>query len=142
MTYGIDTTFLVQLDVAGHTNHDNAVSLRDSLLDAGHDFALAPQVLTEYIHIVTDPRRFTEPVSARTAVAQSRAWWHATEIRHVHADDNAVVLFHSWMVQHSLGRNRILDTMIASTYYSAGVRAIISSNARDYHAFFTDVVQP
>lgn len=56
MTYGIDTTFLIQLDVASHPDHQRAVDLRDTLPDDGEDFALAPQVLSEYVHIVTDPR--------------------------------------------------------------------------------------
>lgn len=142
MTYGIDTTFLVQLDVASHDNYDKACALRDSLLAEGHDFALAPQVLSEYIHIVTDPRRFTTAVSMKVALAQSRAWWHASEIRHVHPDENAVALFHSWMLQHSLGRKRILDTLLAATYHAAGIKGIISSNARDYHPFFDVVLEP
>ncbi len=142
MTYGIDTTFLVQLDVASHANHANAVALRDSLLDDGHDFAPAPQVITEYVHIVTDPRRFSKPVSMAIAIAQSRAWWHAAEVRHVHPQDNAVVLFHSSMLQHGLGRKRVLDTILAATYYSAGVPAIVSTDTRDYRSFVETVVVP
>lgn len=142
MTYGIDTTFLIQLDVADHENHERACLLRDTLLDGGHDFALAPQVLSEYVHIVTDERRFTKPATMAVALAQSRAWWNAHEIRGVTADDRAVGLFHAWMVQYSIGRKRILDTLLAATYHAAGITAIVSSHARDYRSFFETVKEP
>ncbi len=142
MTYGIDTTFLIQLDVASHPSHDRARAFRDDLLDGGNDFALAPQVLAEYIHIVTDPRRFDPPVSTPVAVAQSRAWWHGAEVLRVFPDDETAVFFHTWMLEYSLGRKQILDTLLAATYRAAGITGIVSSNARDYHRFFEIVVGP
>ncbi|MCG8479401.1 MAG: PIN domain-containing protein [Spirochaetales bacterium] len=142
MTYGLDTTFTVQLGVAEHPTHAAAVGLRDRLLADSHDFALAPQVLAEHVHIVTDPRRFTSPATAADALDQSRAWWEAIEIRRVYVDDEAVAIFYRWMAQHSLGRRRILDTMLAATYHSAGITAIISSNGRDYRPFFKTIVSP
>src|SRR5437762_403766 len=58
MHRGIDTTFLVQAEVRGHPAHDAARAKLDELLKAGDTLVIAPQVLAEYIHIVTDPRRF------------------------------------------------------------------------------------
>ena len=46
------------------------------------------------------------------------------------------------VAEHSLGRRRILDTLLAATYRCAGITAIISSNARDYHLFFKTVLTP
>jgi len=43
--------------------------------------------------------------------------------------------FWSWMSAFNLGRKRLLDTMLAATYFSHGVHAILSSNARDYATF-------
>jgi hypothetical protein len=39
------------------------------------------------------------------------------------------------MAEHRLGRKRILDTQLAATYYHAGIRAILSTSARDYTIF-------
>ena len=142
MTYGLDTTFLVQLGVADHSDHDAAVVLRDRLIADGHDFALAPQVISEYLHIVTDPRRFTSPAAMTDAIEQTRSWWDAAQVRQVWPDDAAVGIFHSWMAEHSLDRRRILDTLLAATYRAAGITAIVSSNARDYRPFFKTVLAP
>ena len=142
MTFGLDTTFLVQLGVADHSDHDAAVVLRDRLIDDGHDFALTPQVIAEYLHIVTDPRRFKSPAAMVDALEQTRSWWDAAQVRRVWPEDSAVAVFHNWMAEYSLGRRRILDTLLAATYQCAGITAIISSNARDYRPFFKTVLTP
>ena len=45
------------------------------------------------------------------------------------------MLFLSWIAEHKLGRKRLLDTLLAATYFSNGVRSIVSSSARDYGIF-------
>ncbi len=61
---GADTTFLVELDLLEHPDHVRAHErLRREILDPGQQLVIAPQVLAEFVHIVTDPRRFTNPLS-------------------------------------------------------------------------------
>ena len=45
-----------------HVEHTGARDTLARLLSAGDLIAIAPQVLAEFIHIVTDPRRFTQPL--------------------------------------------------------------------------------
>ena len=40
--------------------------------------------------------------------------------------------FLAWMRGHGLGRKRLLDTLLATTYYGRGITTIATSNARDY----------
>lgn len=59
---GADTTFLVELDLLEHPNHVRARAvLRREIFDAGQSLVIAPQVLAEFVHIVTDPRPVHEP---------------------------------------------------------------------------------
>lgn len=84
-----------------------------------------------------------QPLAAMTdALAQTRSWWDAAQVRRVWPDNAAVDIFHRWMAEHSLGRRRILDTLLAATYRGAGITAIVSSNARDYRLFFKTVLAP
>jgi len=39
------------------------------------------------------------------------------------------------MARHRLGKKRVLDTMLAATYVSAGIRRLITGNADDYRLF-------
>jgi predicted nucleic acid-binding protein len=131
MRRGLDTDFLVQVEVLGHPRHAAARSKLDELLDAGDVLVLAPQVLAEFIHVVTDDRRFSHPFPIDQAIERAECWWFGDEVEHVFPDQGAVRVFFDWIVAHRLGRKRLLG----ATYYSNGVRSIVSTNARDFAIF-------
>jgi predicted nucleic acid-binding protein len=135
MTCGLDTTFLVQAEVQEAKGHGDAVRWLRAAVGKGTLLALAPQVLAEFIHVVTDPTRFARPLNTGAAIARAQGWWAAPEVRRVYPNEAAVRLFHDWMREHRLGRKRILDTMLAATYYANGVTDIVTTNARDYSWF-------
>ena len=136
MTRGIDTTFLVQVEVVGSANHEAARRLLLSILnEEGARIALAPQVLAEFIHVVTDPRRFERPLSLDQAVDRARRWWQGEETKQVFPNPYSGRLFLDWMERFHLGRKRLLDTLLAATYFANEVRALITSNPNDFAVF-------
>ncbi len=133
---GIDTTFLVQLEIRESESHAAAMDvLRSRILGRDREAAVAPQVLTEFVHIATDPRRFEQPLSADQAVGKAGFWWNAREVARVCPEEESVAQFLAWMKARKLGRKRLLDTLLAATYYGCGVTTIATSNARDYRTF-------
>ena len=143
MTHGFDTTFLVAAEVTAHSEHAASRSRLSTLRSAGDDFAIAPQVLAEFVHIVTDSRRFSAPLSMAAALDRADAWWTSAEIKRVLPNATALTQFFAWMRQHSLGRKRILDTLLAATYKTAGIQSVLTTNARDFAIFNQfQIVQP
>ena len=133
---GLDTTFLVQVEVQETDGHGAAQRvLRRDILGRPREAALAPQVLTEFMHVVTDPRRFERPLSMAQALAKAGFWWHAIEVERIVPDEQVAGQFLAWMREHGLGRKRLLDTLLAATYYRSGITRIATSNARDYRVF-------
>ena len=135
MTFGLDTTFLVQCDIREHPGHRKAREFLLSRIEKGDLFALTPQTAAEYLHIVTDPKRFERPLTMETALRKAETWWSAAETRRVFPNEETFVLFQNWMRNRKLGRKRILDTLLAATYHSNGIRAVVSSNARDFTCY-------
>lgn len=135
MTHGFDTSFLVAAEVAGHAEHAAARSRLKELRQAGDNFALAPQVLAEFIHVVTDGNRFTQPLAMAAALTRSNAWWNSPEVVQLWPDEETVRLFFSWMTAHRLGRKRVLDTLLAAAYRSAGITSLLTTNARDFTVY-------
>lgn len=133
---GLDTSFLVVVTHQEHPAHASAWELFTSGI-RGHDgsYALVPQVLTEYIHVITDPRRFERPLQMNAALAVAEHWWQARECRQVQVDSDAVSSFLAWMSFHRLGRKRILDTMLAASYRAAGVSKLATTDWRDFELF-------
>jgi predicted nucleic acid-binding protein len=133
---GLDTTVLVHLEIKEATEHARAHDwLRREILDRGDAIALAPQVLVEFIHVVTDAKRFEAPLTMEQSIAKARFWWMAVEVRHVYPTAESTALFLDWLTQHGLGRKRLLDTFLAATFRTAGVERIVTSNSRDFSIF-------
>ncbi len=135
MTHGIDTDFLVAVEVREHPFHLRADALLTELLAKGHDLAVAPQTLAEFIHIVTDAKRMPRPLGMAEAIHRASHWWQATEVVRVSPNNEAAADFLSWLQLHGLGRKRLLDTLLAATFHRAGIRHIITNNERDYRVF-------
>lgn len=87
MIHGLDTGFLVAAEVLEHAEHVAARDTLARLLAAGDLIALAPQVLAEFIHIVTDPRRFAHPLDMTAARQLAEQWWTARQAVLVFPDD-------------------------------------------------------
>lgn len=90
MTHGLDTSFLVAVEVSCHADHAAARRTAELLRRNGDRFALAPQVLSEFVHIVGDPRRFTAPLTMEQALERAKAWWEAQEVERVSSEAPAV----------------------------------------------------
>jgi len=134
MTHGIDTDFLVAAEIVDHPFHREADALLQRLLADGHDLALAPQTLAEFIHIVTDGKRMPQPLATPEAINRAEHWWQAAEVIRVFPDGQAVADFFLWLTRYQLGRKRLLDTMLAATFQSAGVKRVVTNNGRDFKA--------
>jgi predicted nucleic acid-binding protein len=78
--HGVDTSFLVAHEVSRHALHRRVRSCRDKLFMRGDRLALAPQVLAEFIHVLTDERRFAVPLSVEAAFQPASIWWRAEEV--------------------------------------------------------------
>jgi len=61
------------------------------LLARGDRVAITPQVLTEFVHVVTDERRFAQPFPMGIALDKSERWWNATETEQVQSGEVAIV---------------------------------------------------
>jgi predicted nucleic acid-binding protein len=135
MRHGLDTGFLVAAEVAEHAEHADARATLARLLGAGDQIAIAPQVLAEFIHIVTDPRRFTHPLDMAAARQLAEQWWTAREVVQVFPDEGATRLFLDWLKKFSLGRKRLLDTLLAATYLQIGIQSLLTTNLSDFGVF-------
>ena len=69
------------------------------------------------------------------ALSLIEKWWSADEIVRVYPDDIATRQFFEWVRRHSLGRKRLLDTLLASTYKQAGILSIATLNPADFAVF-------
>ena len=104
MAIGIDTSFLVAVECVEHSEYAAARELLADLVAANERFALNPDVLSEFVHTVTDPKRFPTPLSMSEALDRAEYWRVADESVLVFPTSESTELLFVWMRQHRLGR--------------------------------------
>ena len=144
MILGIDTDILVNWVMKGAPLHSAVRRLiKLEAQEKGHLLGLTPQVLHEFLHICTDPKRFESPLSMSEALRIGRFLQRAREVLWLLPTPEVVPRTLDLMQELRLGRKRILDTALAATLECAGIRRLATLNSRDYEAFsFLETVGP
>jgi len=128
--------------MTGAPRHAAARKLVGSEIAAGRPIAITLQVLWEFLHVVTDPRRFVSPMTMTAALVVARALWDAPDTRRVSPGPRTAHRTLELLQTRRLGRRRILDTALAATLEEAGVRRLATFNRKDFEVFsFLEVVE-
>ncbi len=96
---------------------------------------ITPTILHEFIHVITDARRFDPPVPMSEALATARIYLGRKNIKCVDATEPAMLRAFDLLDRHGLGRKRLADTLFAATLMQHGVREIITCNPKDFQPF-------
>jgi predicted nucleic acid-binding protein len=139
---GIDTDVLVAWAMAGAPRHAMARRLFEiEIREQEGMLALTPQVVHEFLHVATDPRRFENPLSMKEALHIAGALWDADEVMQVLPTADVLPRTLDFLSTFRLGRKRILDTALALTLNAAGVHRLATFNPDDFRVFaFLEVV--
>ena len=133
MRVGIDTDFLVCLSVREHQRHQAALLLHDRLLERGAIWVLVPQIVSEFLHVVTDGKRFEKPLTMEEGLIAVDYWIGVSDF--ISPEVSSLSRLAEEMRRHHLGRKRILDTLFATTLLEAGVAEVVTGNGKDYRLF-------
>lgn len=133
---GLDTTTLVAYELCEVAGHEGIRATVQNLSRSGEaPFVLAPQVIHEFLHVTTDPRRFEKPLTFPEALSRAKFWWNSSDVTNCYPDARSESLALQWMGDFKLGRKRILDTALAAAYHSFGVRRMATANPADFAVF-------
>lgn len=132
---GLDTGFLIAWALTDHPAHRDCRARLEAANADGQTFAVTSGVLAEFIHVVTDPRRFRSPLTMEEAVEQSRFWIQPPACSVLAPTLAANLLWLDWMNLHRLGRKRVLDTLLAATWCTSGIAEVWTLNPADFTVF-------
>ncbi len=133
---GIDTTWLVDLEVKESPRHGEARKMFESWRDERNSvLCVYHHVFLEFLHIVTDPARFERPLSIDQAIERVWFWAGQDRIRVLYPSDLSVKRCLMWLNAYRLGRRRLLDTQMAAVYAEEGVTALWTADPDDFKLF-------
>ena len=144
MTLALDTDVLINWLIRGSPFHKEAGRLIEAEVGRRRgSIGLAPQVLHEFMHVTTDLKRFERPLSMPQAIALARELWDANEVVRIIPEPTVMHRALELLSTLSLGRKRILDTVLAATLEASGVTRLATLNVGDFRIFgFLELVEP
>ena len=135
---GIDTTFLIDLEIKESPRHERAVEIFNKWREEKNSFlVIYSNVFNEFLHVITDAKRFVNPVPMETAIERCWYWIDHQRVKVVYPSDDSLKRQLLWMSMYELGRKRINDTTMAAVYAQEGVSKIITANPTDFEILKT-----
>jgi predicted nucleic acid-binding protein len=135
---GLDCNILVQLAFADHPANLKTLALVHSEISRGSTLVFPSLIVNEFLHVATDARRFTPPLTMTEALNWMEDFIKNPMVNLLEPTKASTDQTLLWMRQFNLGRKRILDTRLAAVLHTAGVHRLLTSNPADF-AIFTDL---
>jgi predicted nucleic acid-binding protein len=132
---GLDCNILVQLALADHPANTVTVAAVQLERQRSGPLVFPSLVVTEFLHVVTDARRFDPPLTMLEALDWIDELLANPSFKLLEPNPESLRQTFRWMRQFSLGRKRILDTHLAAVLHTAGVRRLLTSNPDDFTVF-------
>ena len=140
---GLDCNILVQAAFADHPANAGTLTALQAQTRQGETLVVPALVVNEFLHVATDPRRFSPPLSMAEALDWIEEFLANPSVRQVEQTEAGVRLTFEWMRRFQLGRKRILDTHLAAVLHTHGARRLMTSNRADFEVFgVLEIVTP
>jgi predicted nucleic acid-binding protein len=132
---GLDCNVLVQLAFADHPVNSKTIAAVQAETQKGEKLVFPSSVVAEFLHVVTDPRRFAPPLTMVEALDWIEDFLKNPVVSLLEPSHGSMNKTLCWMRQFNLGRKRILDTQLAAGLHTNGVRRLLTSNPADFAVF-------
>lgn len=132
---GLDCNILVQLALADHPANAATAAVVQAEVQSGSRLVFPPLVINEFLHVITDARRFNPPLTMIEALDWVENILANPAVGLLEPPSESLRQTLRWMRQFNLGRKRILDTHLAAMLHTAGVRRLLTSNPGDFTVF-------
>ena len=136
MICGIDANVLIYSAVESIPEHKRVRSFFERHVLTGDLIcAVSFPVLLEFIHITTDPKRFSQPLTVEESLEMAEQYWNAGDWHRLVPKPTTGARALALLRQYKLGRKRLLDTYLAATLLDSEIIHLITCNHDDFKIF-------
>jgi predicted nucleic acid-binding protein len=140
---GLDCNVVVQLAFADHPANSKTLAAVQAETGRGAKLVFPSLVVNEFLHVVTDARRFAPPLTMSEALDWVEDFVANPMVGLLEPSKASTDQTLRWMRQFNLGRKRILDTHLAAVLHTGGVRRLLTTNPSDFSIFgVLEIVTP
>ena len=136
MKRGLDTSVLVYAHIPAFPEHEPIRRfLHGQLATEEVTLVVTPGILHEFVHVVTDARRFEPPLTMAEALAVARLYLGRSNVECAETDEAAVSRALDLIERHGLGRKRLADALLAATLMNHAVGELITCDPHGFAPF-------
>lgn len=132
---GLDSCFLIDLYWEDSPRHDAVLKKFNDIAASGQDVCVYYNCFNEFIHVITDKKRFENAFSMEEALSVVDEWRDLENVKILFPDEQSFGRTVAWLSVYKLGRNRLNDTNMAASYVHSGVSSVITANPKDFEIF-------
>jgi predicted nucleic acid-binding protein len=133
---GLDTNVLIYAQMPAFETHELVRrNLLSHLQQPDVTLVVTPMILHEFVHVITDSRRFDPPVPMREALAAARLFLGHANVMCLAVSEESTLRAFDLLGRYRLGRKRIADTLFVATLFQHGVSELITCNPKDFTVF-------
>lgn len=135
MSLGLDSCFLIDLYWEDSPRHNAALERFNEIAGSAQEIFVHYNCFNEFIHVITDSRRFENAFSMEEALEVVDEWRALENVRIIFPDEQSFGRSVAWQSIYKLGRKRLNDTNMAASYLHNGVSSILTANPKDFEIF-------
>lgn len=132
---GLDSCFLIDLYWEDSPRHAAVLKKFNEIAASGQDVCVYYNCFNEFIHVITDKKRFENAFSMEEALSVVDEWRDLENVKILFPDEQSFGRTVAWLSVYKLGRNRLNDTNMAESYVHSGVSSVITANPKDFEIF-------
>ena len=132
---GLDSNILVQLALQDHPANVATIAAVQAETQRGNRLVFPSLVVDEFLHVITDARRFSPPLTMLEALDWVENFADNPAVSLLEPTPETLRQTLRWLREFKLGRKRILDTQLAAVLHTGGVRRLLTSNPADFAVF-------
>ena len=136
MIFGVDANVLIYSAIQSMPEHKRVLSFFERRVLTGEiTCAVTFPVLLEFMHVTTDARRFSRPLTVEESAGMVEQYWHSVDWRQLLPQPGTGTRTLDLLRRYGLGRKRLLDTYLAATLLDNGVTTLITCDQNDFKVF-------
>lgn len=132
---GLDSCFLIDLYWEDSPRHAAVLKKFNDIAASGQDVCVYYNCFNEFIHVITDKKRFENAFSMEEALSVVDEWRDFENVKILFPDEQSFGRTVAWLSVYKLGRNRLNDTNMAASYVHSRVSSVITANPKDFEIF-------
>lgn len=131
----LDANILIYAHQSLSEFHSKSRALLEKGLKGETALCICPQVLYEFYAVITDPKRVTNPTSAKEAIAEIEKYLKVENVSKIYPGHGIMEKTIDLVKRHEITKQKVFDLQLVATMLLNDVTRLYTFNQADFSEF-------